>query len=167
MELSELPKETLVDIIEMFSKLFLAIDGLWFSEVEKRYGTDVAIEIDTDVWERYGKIEAERIKKTLGIEGKGIQALSKALNFMAWLPAMEYMIETEDNRVVITITDCRPQKARIRDGRGEFACKPVGEALFINFARAIDPRIKMRCVVCPPDEHPEDVWCKWEFTLDG
>lgn len=164
MELAKLPKETLVKFIEVLSKNFIAIDGLWFSEVEKRYGTELAIEIDTRVWERYGLIEANRIKKSLGIKGGGLQALLKSLYFQAWLYSMGFDIETEDNKILFTVTDCRPQKARVRKGKGEFACKGVGVALFKSFTRVIDPKIKMKCLVCPPDEHPEDVWCSWEFT---
>jgi hypothetical protein len=29
----------------------------------------------------------------------------------------------------------------------------------------MDPRIETRCICCPPDRHPEDVWCAWEFTV--
>ena len=34
-----------------------------------------------------------------------------------------------------------------------------------GFARTIDARIKTTCLVCPPDDHPEDVWCAWEFMI--
>ena len=30
---------------------------------------------------------------------------------------------------------------------------------------AIDPRIETRCVACPPDPHPEEYWCAWEFSI--
>jgi len=166
MELSQLPKETLIKFIELLSKQFIVIDGLWFTEVEKQYGTAAALEMDTMAWEKYGAIEATRIKKSLKIEGDGLQALSKSLYFQAWLYAMGFDIKTEEDKVVLTITDCRPQKARVRDGRGEFACKGVGVALFEGFIRAIDPKLKMKCLLCPPDRHPQDEWCKWEFTLE-
>ncbi|MBK5273963.1 MAG: hypothetical protein JJE30_02775 [Desulfuromonadales bacterium] len=29
----------------------------------------------------------------------------------------------------------------------------------------IDPRIRTSCIACPPDVHPEDFWCAWEFEL--
>jgi hypothetical protein len=29
----------------------------------------------------------------------------------------------------------------------------------------IDPRIATRCLACPPDPHPEEFWCAWEFYL--
>ena len=32
-------------------------------------------------------------------------------------------------------------------------------------ARAINPGCAVRCLVCPPDEHPRDLWCEWEFEV--
>ncbi|MFH1624111.1 MAG: DUF6125 family protein [Pseudomonadota bacterium] len=165
----ELPKKTLVDLLKTYSKNALTIDGLWFVNTEEKFGLDTAVEIDTKVWEKYGVTEAWRLKKTLNIsEGGGIPALAEALNFQIWIPGMEYDFpEFTEKSVVFNVTDCTVQRARIRNNRPEFKCKPVGEALFEPFAKTIDPRIEMRCLVCPPDEHPEDVWCSWEFRLEG
>jgi len=165
-DLMDFPKETLVEVIKMYSKNVLAVDGLWFLGCENRFGIEKAIEIDTEVWRLYGTIEAKRIKEVLNIKEKGIPALAKALNLQIWLPCMDYgFSEVSDKKIVFTITDCRPQKARIRKGIGEFACKPVGIALFEAFAREINPNMTCECLVCPPDEHPEDVWCSWCFEI--
>ena len=32
-------------------------------------------------------------------------------------------------------------------------------------AKTIDPRIKTRCIGCPPDQHPDNYWCAWEFSI--
>lgn len=168
-KLEELPKEKLVEIINMFAGNALTIDGLWFTCVEEKYGLEEAIKTDTEVWRRYGSTEARRIKKTLSIDGEDPEALAKALNFQVWSRALgfEYEIpEVTGKKVVFNVTDCRPQKARIKSNRGEFACKPVGIALFEEFAREINPRFKLKCLLCPPDKHPNDLWCSWEFSLD-
>lgn len=165
-DLMGLSKETLVDIIEMYSKNLLTVDGLWFLGCEKRYGVEKAIEIDTEAWGAYGTVEARRIKEVLKIEGNGIPDLAKALNLQIWVPCMEFEFsDISEKKIVFTITDCRPQKARIKKGIGEFACKPVGIALFEAFAREINPNMTCKCLVCPPGEHPEDVWCSWCFEI--
>ena len=167
-DLLSLPKETLVDIITMFSKNAIAIDGLWFTDVEQKFGLDTALEIDEWVWGRYGAIEAKRIKQMIKIDEEAIAGLSQALNFQIWSPGIgDYEFpEVTENKVVFNVTSCRPQRARVRDGRGEFPCKPVGAALFKEFAKVIDPRFKMKCLLSPPDPHPEDLWCSWEFSLE-
>lgn len=165
-DLMGLPKKTLVDLLKTYSKNSMTVDGLWFVNVEEKFGLDTAIEIDTMVWERYGATEARRIKKALHITDGGIPALAKALNFQIWVPGMEYEFpEVTDKSLVFNVTDCTVQRARIRNNRPEFKCKSVGEALFAPFAKTIDPGLEMECLMCPPDEHPEDVWCSWKFSL--
>ncbi len=44
-----------------------AVDGLYFLGIEELYGTEVATEIDANVWEVMGKIEARKLKEFLGI----------------------------------------------------------------------------------------------------
>jgi hypothetical protein len=36
---------------------------------------------------------------------------------------------------------------------------------FTYFAEAIDPRIRTVCIGCPPDDHPEEWFCAWRFTI--
>ena len=67
--------------------------------------------------------------------------------------------------IIFRMNECRVQTARQRKGLSEFACKPVGLAEYTNFARTIDPRFRTRCIACPPDAHPDEYWCAWEFTL--
>lgn len=38
---------------------------------------------------------------------------------------------------------------------------------FSGFAKEIDERVEVRCVMAPPDPHPDDLWCQWEFRLKG
>ncbi len=48
------------------------------------------------------------------------------------------------------------------------ACAPCNEAsieYFVGIAEALDPRAKVKCLVCPPDSHPPDLWCRWELKL--
>jgi len=75
-------------------------------------------------------------------------------------------VEQTDQRVVFRMRKCRVQAARARQGLDDFPCKSVGLVEYAGFARAVDPRIRTRCVACPPDEHPAEYWCAWEFALE-
>jgi len=87
-ELSELSPEVLAKVIRMYSQNLLTVDGLWFRTLEDRLGLETALEYDTEVWRRYGTIEARRIRRVLDITEDGVPALAKALNFQIWTPAM-------------------------------------------------------------------------------
>ena len=78
----DLDKETLLGIIDDFTKNWLAHDGLWFQAMEKEFGMDAAMVADTEAWRRFSPVEAKRIKKRHGIpDDGGIPALVTALGF--------------------------------------------------------------------------------------
>jgi hypothetical protein len=166
-QLADLSRDALIGLVEDAAKNWLAHDGLWFQAVEKSYGLQAAIELDREAWSRFTVIEAKRIRERhrIGPNG-GIPALVKALSFRlyAFINRQEVVEQTE-NRAVFRMIDCRVQSARRRKGLAEFPCKTVGLVEYELFARTIDERIQTRCVFCPPDEHPEDAWCAWEFFL--
>ena len=166
-DLSNLSKEELIDYIEDISKNWLAIDGTWFQAVESEYGLEKAIELDVKQWEIFTIIEAKRIMQRFKIpENGGIPALMKALKYRVYANInIQEIIEVSDKRCVFRMNDCRVQSARKRRGLPDFPCKQVGVPEYSLFAKTIDPRIETKCIACPPDKHPENYWCAWEFTL--
>jgi len=165
--LRSLDKEELVRIALDDAKNWLAHDGLWFQAVERLRGIDEAIAADRAAWERFTVVEAKRIMERLGMKpGGGIPALLECLQhrLYARLNTQE-ATEVTAARAVFVMRDCRVQSARKRKGLPDFPCKSVGVVEYGEFAKAVDPRIQTRCIACPPDEHPDDLWCAWEFTI--
>lgn len=167
-EIKDLTREELLGLLEDASKNWLAHDGLWFRAVENKFGIDTAIELDKAAWEKFTGIEAKRIMKRLGLEpGGGIPVLIQCLPFRLYAHInVQEVLEESDKRCVFRMNKCRVQEARKRQGLPDFPCKPVGIIEYSLFAKTVDSRIKTKCLVCPPDPHPEDVWCAWEFTLE-
>ncbi|MBE0576555.1 MAG: hypothetical protein IH613_11760 [Desulfuromonadales bacterium] len=167
--LQGLSKEELIAIVVDDAKNWLAHDGLWFQAVEQRYGIETAIEIDRAAWEKFTVVEANRIMARLGLEpGGGIPALVECLKHRLYARLnLQESIEVTDTRAVFRMVDCRVQSTRKRKGLPDFPCKTVGVVEYAGFARTIDPRIETRCIACPPDPHPEDYWCAWEFVMNS
>jgi hypothetical protein len=128
---------------------------------------ETAIEVDRAAWEKFTVVEAKRIMARLGIEpGGGLPALVECLKHRLYARLnLQESIEVSAERAVFRMVDCRVQSARKRKGLPDFPCKSVGLVEYAGFARAIDPRIETRCIACPPDAHPEEFWCAWEFVL--
>ncbi|MEP0814215.1 MAG: hypothetical protein HRF49_06065 [bacterium] len=151
------------------SKLWLAHDGLWFQEFEKRHGMEEAIEADTEAWRTFTVLEARRIMARLGIApGGGMDALAQCLAHRLYSNINEQKIERSEDglKIRLTMTACRVQEARRRKGLPDFPCKSVGKVEYAEFAKAIDPRIKTRCDFCPPDATPDNAFCRWEFSIE-
>ncbi|MHA1638197.1 MAG: DUF6125 family protein [Candidatus Thorarchaeota archaeon] len=164
----DLSKETLLKIIDTYAKAWQAMDGAYFLSLEKKYGMDIAIEMDKEAWKIFSPIEAKRIMREFGIEKNGgLKALEKALGFRVYAALNVQSTQwKDDSTLVFTMDSCRVQVARNRKGLDDFPCKQVGIIEYTEFAKTIDPRITTECVFCPPDEHPDDAYCRWEFTLE-
>lgn len=162
--IEEIPKDKLSGFIFMHLRNMWAVDGLYYLFIEEKYGTEVATEIDRRVWEVMGKIEARKIKKLFDIKKDDIPTLMKALRYSGWTMDLEDKeIIVEKNRAIIRNIRCRVQNTRKEKGLVEFGCKPVRMGFLKSFAKEINPDIELKCNICPPDPHPDDLWCEWEF----
>jgi len=168
LNLEDLTRKQLESLVEDFAKRWLAHDGLWFLQVEKSYGMEEAIRLDAEAWEQFTVVEAKRIMDFLNMEpGGGLPALNKALQYRLYsVINRQEIIEKDESTLIFRMNDCRVQSARKRKKLPDFPCRPVGLVEYTGFARTIDSRIKTRCLYCPPDQHPEDSYCAWEFTLN-
>ncbi len=160
-------KDELIDLLEDAAKNWLAHDGLWFLAVEGELDMETAIELDRRAWEKFTVVEARRIMQRLRIEpGGGIPALKQALQYRLYAHLnVQETLDVDERTIIFRMNECRVQGARKRKGLPDFPCKPVGLVEYGNFARTIDPRFRTRCNACPPDPHPDEYWCAWEFTL--
>ncbi len=163
--LLELPPERLVDLLLAQTRDLWTVDGLYFLGIEERYGTEVAADVDRQVWEAMGRIEASRLRRALGLEGNDLATMLTALRHTSWMLDLEHKeLDVEDDRAVLRIRSCRTQLTRRDKGLGEFPCKPVRHGYLTAFAGAFSPDIEVRCLQCPPGEHDDNLWCAWEFV---
>lgn len=167
MDLDKLSREQLEYLLTDFAKRWLAHDGLWFQQAEKEYGMEEAIKLDAGAWEKFTVLEARRIMNYLGLEpGGGLPALKEALNYRLYsLINTQEITEPDEYTLIFRMVDCRVQAARKNKNMDEFPCRPVGLVEYSGFATTIDSRIQTSCLHCPPDDHPEDSYCAWEFTM--
>ena len=69
-------KEQLLELMEIDAKDSVALDGVWFQSVERKFGMDEAMYHDEEAWKRFSPVEARRLKKFLGLgEHPGLEVL--------------------------------------------------------------------------------------------
>lgn len=142
------------------------VDGLYYLFIEEKFGTKEATEIDRKVWEVMGKMEARKIKELLDIKGNDIPTVMKALSYSGWSMDLEDKeIDIKKDKGIVRNISCRVQNTRLKKGLSEFGCKPVRWGFLKAFAKEFNPKIHVECVVCPPDEHKDDLWCEWIFSI--
>ena len=63
--LQALSKDELIDLLAIYAKNWLALDGVWLQSIEQKYGMEEAMYHDQEAWRRFTKIEARRIREFL------------------------------------------------------------------------------------------------------
>ena len=165
--LESLSKERLIELIDIYAKNWLALDGVWFQSIEGARGMDEAMFHDQRAWERFTAIEARRIKSFLKLPKRpGLQGLEAALRLRFYGSLNKDRIEYVDGKLIYTMVDCRVQSARRVKGMGYHPCKSVGIIEYSGFAKAIDDRIECRCISCYPQVTDDTCACRWEFSID-
>ena len=165
--LKKMPAEKLLDYFFLQIRNLWRVDGLYFLGIEKRFGTEAATEVDAGVWEVMAEIEAKSLQRMFDVsENPDVTTIMSLLHRSSWALDQPFKtIVTGSKRAVLTIDRCRTQEARLSKSLEEFPCKKVRFGYLKNFATTLNPNVKVNCVRCPPDKHPKDAWCKWEFTL--
>ena len=170
-KLEDLPKETLIKLVKLYSRNWITVDGLWFQNVEDKWGLEAAVEIDFKMWKVNARVEAQRVKEALGdvldLYKGGLFSIFKALNFITWQPAQPFfeVEELSESKLILSHPHCPMQEGRLAKGRPELPCKEIGIVYFEEIAKVFEPRVKVKCLLCPPDPHPPNLWCKWELML--
>ena len=76
--LSALSRDELEQLVSIYAKNWLAMDGYWFQAVERKRGMDEAMEHDVAVWQGFTRTEARRIRALLRLpEQAGLDGLEK------------------------------------------------------------------------------------------
>ena len=80
--LESLSRDQLLELLSIYSKNWLAMDGVWFQSVERKFGMDEAMYHDVEAWKRFTVTEARRVKRFLNLpEHPGLDGLAEALRF--------------------------------------------------------------------------------------
>lgn len=164
--LAALSRSQLYELIELYAKNWLALDGVWFQSIEEKNGMDEAMAHDLAAWARFTRIEARRIKAFLRLpEYAGLEGLKQALGYRFYASLNEDTCYIEGNTLTYRTLACRVQRARAGKGMPYHPCRPVGLVEYTGFAQVIDTRLRCECLSCYPEVRDESCACAWRFTL--
>ena len=164
--LESFSKEELIDLIELYSNNWLAMDGVWFQSIENELGMAEAMKHDANAWYRFTKIEAQKIKKFLKLpDNSGLDGLAQALSLRFYSNINKDEIIICENELIYRVIECRVQIARSKKGMEFHPCKPVGIIEYTGFAKVIDDRFECEVLSCYPDISDSTCSCSWKFKF--
>ena len=163
--LSRLSKDQLLDFIDLLQKNWWNLQNNYILYLNNTYGEQAAVDADGHVFSASARAQMHRLRKMFGLKDD-VQSLMDAMVLSTIWANGEYSVRRiDEKRCAIRVTDCHQQVKRLDEGLGVLPCKPAGLAICEVAAEVINPAFEARCVVCPPDERPDGVWCEWEFEL--
>ena len=168
--LSGLPKEKILDYVELQFKNLWTLQNNWMVRVEEKYGHEVSTQFDGICLGRYAEVAAWRLKKFLeiGDDVSPLEALIKQFGWTVPEPGSEgELIRVSETRVIQRNTKCTMQLARRKSGLPELPCKPALIVYSEKRVKAISPKLKVVRVCAPPDPHPDDFWCEVEIEEEA
>ena len=118
-DLGMFTKEALIDLLELYGKLWLATDGFWYLTVKERLRNEDALACDLSFWEKYSKYEAQRLTKIMGIKGNDVAAFIKNFQVSPWFRNLEHKLEIKTrNHILLTVVNCPTLLALEKEGEG-------------------------------------------------
>lgn len=162
--LETLEKDELKEYLQFLLWHYRVVDGFWFLSVEKLFDRQTAEHLDEVVWGKIAGMSAKDIAARFTITEKGLRGFAEAMKYCPWTMIVGYHIEEKEGEVILTVPECPTQVARVNHGLPEFHCRDMHQREFESFAHDIDRRIKVECLLSPPD-HPPHLFCAWRFTI--
>ncbi len=168
LKFSDFSYDTLVELLNLYSRFYMALDGFWYLTIKDRVSNQEALACDISAWEKVGKYELSRITRLLNIQGNDIAAFVKSMQISPWFRAIESKFEFSDkNNAILTVTHCPILNALEKEGEGREnqICNIFEPKLLKDYAGFFNPNIKVKCLKSPPRENNAGICCQWQFTL--
>lgn len=153
--------------IEFLRGAYFGVDGVWFLVCEDEYDFDTALYLDVEVWKRFAKILAKRVKNMFDIEGEDARTVVDTIGLRWTIENWVFEVpEYSSKRSVLRVLRCPFLEGLERSNRKNFSpkiCDPVCKNVYQSWGKAINPKIKLEK---PKKMGEGDKQCEFVYTLE-
>ena len=160
---------TLVNLMELYSRLLVSLDGFWYLAVKNSMGNEGALACDNWAWDRVlKKYMVDDIARILDIRGNDVVDFMKILQARPIHFVIKEKISVKNrNDAVLTVVRCPTLEALEREGEGRDAshCENACSIMRLKHAQLFNPKIEVDCLKIPPRRSKDDTFCEWEYVI--
>jgi len=172
LKMEDFSKDALVRLWQAGGKLYLGLDGIWYSLIKERFGEQMALELDAEVWRRNTPLEVRRVREAMNIHGEDVAAVFKTYQCD---PGVTGVAEIEcelknKNHGILTFKRCLSLEYFERHGETalqKFACEVLDMKEIESYAHLFNPNIKVTPLKLPPRKSKDEIACQWEFKIEA
>jgi hypothetical protein len=169
-------REALLRLVKEYARVYVGYMGMWTSVLRERFGIEETYKLSNEVLVKtVKKFEAPGIMKAMNIKGNDVITLLKIMQSIPdgahpdFYPS-EYKI-INNNHVIFTVKVCPSLMYLEKSGdtKGIELCCGVGGAedlCILEYAKFVNPDIKVTPVKLPPRKSKDEIACVWEFKLE-
>jgi hypothetical protein len=175
LKMEDFSKEALVKLWQLGAKLYIGLDGLYYSLNREKFGEDKARELAVEVWLRKGFAadqEVRRGREAMNIWGDDVASLFKFFQIdpgcAGVMPDVKYELKGK-NHGIFTVKRCLSLEYFEKHGETSLqkhACEDLDILGFQRAAELFNPKIKATAVKLPPRKNREEIACQWEFKIE-
>jgi len=168
-QLEELSKAELIELVRLYSRLFLAVDGFWYLAVKEIIDEDTATACDFWVWDRYTPYEIKRLMQFRKLEGTDLAAFATSFRLSPWFSNLTYRLTQEGEKMLtLTVLECPTLQALQREGAGRenTICWQVDPEIFQKYIQFFNPKGKANPIELPPRTSGSGICCRWQFVIE-
>ncbi len=169
-------REALLRLVKEYARVYVGYMGMWTSVLREHMSIEETYKLSNEVLVRtVKKFEAPGIAKAMNIKGNDVITLLKIMQSIPdgahpdFYPS-EYKI-INNNHVIFTVKVCPSLMFLEKSGdqKGIDLCCGVGGAedlCIMEYAKFVNPDIKVKPVKLPPRKSKDEIACVWEFKLE-
>ena len=168
LKLEDLPRESLVSLVRLYSKLMMDVDGFWFLSMKVRVGNEEAITCDNWVWGRVVKKMLDDLAGLIGVQGRDVVDFMRVIQATPLHYVVEETMEAQNrNRATLTVTYCPTLAALEKEdaGRDTLHCRLACSVTRTRHAELFNPAIEVECLTMPPRKDRQGIFCRWEYKI--
>jgi len=168
LKLEDLPGDSLIGLVRLYSRLMMDIDGFWFLSMKDRAGNEAAIACDNWVWGKVVKKMLDDLAELIGVEGRDVVDFMRVIQATPLHYVVEEKMEAQDrNQATLTVTYCPTLAALEKEdaGRDTLHCRLACSVTRATHAKLFNPAMEVKCLTMPPRRDKQGIFCRWEYKI--